>query len=238
MNEIKINNINGVLTVSSLQIAKDFEKRHDHVVRNIENIINMINRGVPKIGETPEKGLKSNISNYFIETTYQNFQNKQCYKCYDITRDGFSLLVMGFTGDKAFNWKIKYIEAFNIMERQLTNINANIEETVNNVLNRKIEEIVNIAVENAVSETVKVLAPYIQISETPEHTQNRISCHHRNFQNGKIASLPHGIRCQVDEMIISKKYSCQKIADFITANTGISLSYMTVNRYIKKYFKN
>ena len=128
MNQITINNSNGKLTVSSIQVAKDFGKRHDHVVRDIENLIIMINEGLPKIGETyrvaensadPLKRPKFKVSDYFIETTYQHPQNKQRYKCYDITRDGFSLLVMGFTGKKALNWKLRYIEAFNLMEQKL-----------------------------------------------------------------------------------------------------------------------
>lgn len=39
MNEIVINNSNGTLTVSSIQVAQDFEKRHDHITRDIENLI-------------------------------------------------------------------------------------------------------------------------------------------------------------------------------------------------------
>ncbi|WP_346962391.1 Rha family transcriptional regulator [Clostridium sp.] len=95
-----------ILTVTSREIAEDFEKRHDHLVRDIENLIGSI----PKIEDTP---------NYFIETQYQNEQNKQWYKEYLLTRDGFSLLVMGFTGAKALGWKLKYIRAFNEMEKEL-----------------------------------------------------------------------------------------------------------------------
>ena len=101
MNEIVINNNNGTLTVSSLQVAEDFGKRHDHIIRDIESII----KGLPKIGETPQKP--------FIEAEYQHSQNKQIYKYYEMTRDGFSLLIMGFTGSKALEWKYKYIQAFN-----------------------------------------------------------------------------------------------------------------------------
>lgn len=43
-------------------------------------------------------------------------------KCYLMTRDGFSLLVMGFTGQKALEWKLRYIEAFNEMENSLIKI--------------------------------------------------------------------------------------------------------------------
>lgn len=102
MNEITINNSNGELTVSSLQVANDFEKQHKHVIDAIENI----------------KAENSAVTKMFIESTYKAGTGKN-YKCYDITRDGFSLLVMGFMGKKALEWKLKYIEAFNLMEKHI-----------------------------------------------------------------------------------------------------------------------
>ena len=102
INTIEINNENGVLTVSSLQIAENFEKEHRNVVQSIENL-------------TAEN---SAVKNLFIESTYINERGRS-YKSYDITRDGFSLLVMGFTGKKALEWKLKYIEAFNLMEKKI-----------------------------------------------------------------------------------------------------------------------
>lgn len=55
----------------------------------------------------------------FYETTYTHPQNKQEYPMILMNRDGFSLVVMGFTGKKASEWKRKYIHAFNEMERRL-----------------------------------------------------------------------------------------------------------------------
>lgn len=110
MNEIMITNKNGRLTVSSLQVAKDFEKRHDKLISEIERMYGDLT-GYAQNGGDP----------FFIETVYQHPQNKRWYKCYELTRDGFSLLVMGFTGKKALEWKLKYIEAFNLMEQKLNN---------------------------------------------------------------------------------------------------------------------
>lgn len=90
---------------SSLQVAESFEKRHDHVLRDIEELLG----GLPNSGEAP----------MFFETTYQHPQNKQYYKMYYMNRDGFTLLAMGFTGKKAIQFKLKYIQAFNQMEQQL-----------------------------------------------------------------------------------------------------------------------
>lgn len=96
---------NGQVIVSSRQIAESFEKEHKHILRDVENI--------------KSAGGVQNWANLFIENQYQHEQNKQWYKEYLLTRDGFSILVMGFTGQKALEWKLKYIDAFNRMERML-----------------------------------------------------------------------------------------------------------------------
>ncbi|MDE6102339.1 MAG: Rha family transcriptional regulator, partial [Ruminococcus sp.] len=94
------------------------------------------------------------VKNFFIESTYKTKGNNKTYKCYDVTRDGFSLLVMGLTGKKALEWKIKYIEAFNSMERQLININSDIEKIVTKVLDERIE----IIIDKALDKKFKVFA--------------------------------------------------------------------------------
>lgn len=104
---INILNQEGQLVVTSRQVSDDFEKEHAKVTRDIENLI----EGIAKSGDTYKR--------LFIESQYQNEQNKQWYKEYLLTRDGFSLLVMGFTGSKALSWKLKYIEAFNKMEQAI-----------------------------------------------------------------------------------------------------------------------
>lgn len=105
MNElIKINNKDGVLTVSSRQVANDFEKEHKHILDSIDQLV---------------MGVAEKSADLFIPTVYSHEQNKQTYREYLLTRDGFSLLVMGFTGQKALQWKLKYIDAFNKMEQHI-----------------------------------------------------------------------------------------------------------------------
>ena len=94
----------GQIVVSSRNIAEHFEKRHADVLAGIENI----------------KTENSAVTPMFCETTYTAGTGK-AYKEYLMNRDGFSLLVMGFTGKKALEWKIKYIQAFNAMEEELRN---------------------------------------------------------------------------------------------------------------------
>lgn len=76
--------------MSSREIAERFEKRHDHVIRDIETLLG----GVPKIGETPSEAEKSRLNEMFYRTEYVNPQNRQVYPVYLMNRDGFSLLVI------------------------------------------------------------------------------------------------------------------------------------------------
>lgn len=59
------------------------------------------------------------VQNLFIDSEFTH--NGNTYKEYLLTRDGFAFVVMGFTGPEADVWKLKYIEAFNKMEKALTN---------------------------------------------------------------------------------------------------------------------
>lgn len=61
--------------------------------------------------------------NYFIESSYTDAKG-ETRKEYLLTRDGFSLLVMGFTGKKALQWKLKYIDAFNRMEEAVLQLSS------------------------------------------------------------------------------------------------------------------
>lgn len=102
MSEITITQHGEHLTVSSVQVAADFGKKHKNVIQTIDTL----------------KAENSAVTPMFIESTYQAGTGK-AYKCYNLTRDGFCLLVMGFTGKDALEWKLKYIEAFNLMEQKL-----------------------------------------------------------------------------------------------------------------------
>lgn len=116
-----------VLTVSTRQIAEDFEKSHREVIYAIEGRTSDTERACGS--ETKNKGIipmliqsgNPHVGNYFIQSDYVG-ENGRKYKEYLVTRDGFSLLAMGFTGEKALKWKLKYIDAFNAMESELKRI--------------------------------------------------------------------------------------------------------------------
>lgn len=80
------------------------------------------------------KAENSALLKMFYPSTYKVDGNRKSYPMYLMNRDGFSLLVMGFTGAKALEWKLKYIEAFNAMEKELNNIRVDVvrKETARN----------------------------------------------------------------------------------------------------------
>lgn len=88
---------------TSLILAEAFEKQHKHVIEAIEK----------KISTAENSAL---LKNMFVEDSYIASNGKQ-NKMYYLNRDGFTFIAMGFTGKKADEFKLKYIEAFNKMEQ-------------------------------------------------------------------------------------------------------------------------
>lgn len=103
MNALVIKNQSGNDITTSLIVAEVFGKRHDHVLRDIENLSCSESFRVANFGETP----------------YVHEQNGQTYRMYEMTKDGFSFLVMGYTGEKAGEFKEKFIIEFNKREDML-----------------------------------------------------------------------------------------------------------------------
>jgi Rha family phage regulatory protein len=102
--------VSGKAVASSVDVAVRFEKRHYNVLRTIE-------KHLQELSEVRVVALKIE-GNYFIKSTYTDAFNKK-RPMYHLTRDGFALLVMSFTGKVALAWKMRYIEAFNAMEAEL-----------------------------------------------------------------------------------------------------------------------
>jgi len=94
----------GKVMVTSKQIADHFGKVHRDVMRAIRD----------ELETAGDFGVRN-----FAQSSYLSLQNKTL-PCFEMTRDGFSLIAMGFIGVEAQQWKIRYIEAFNQMERMLS----------------------------------------------------------------------------------------------------------------------
>jgi len=108
--------IDGVAFCTSLQVADHFRKEHKHVLRDIEATIAQVLESSNK----PKSGLNGNDlfqkADYEITTGIGAKVKKPMYL---LTRDGFTLLVMGYTGTRAMRFKLAYMDAFNQMEQAL-----------------------------------------------------------------------------------------------------------------------
>ena len=106
---------------TSLQVASRFHKRHTHVLRAIETIITQPNFGLSD-GEKIKLVEQFNVLN-FERVEYTDSTGRKL-PMYEITHDGFALLVMGFAGPDALVWKIEFLDAFRAQERALAQLTA------------------------------------------------------------------------------------------------------------------
>lgn len=95
---------NGEFITTSFDIARHFDRAHKDVLRAVDRVLE---------GCGKEFGERN-----FTPSSYLSKQNKEL-RAYDVTRDGFSLVVMGFTGEAAIKWKVAYIDAFNALEAEV-----------------------------------------------------------------------------------------------------------------------
>lgn len=109
MNELlpMITERDGVPVTTSRAVAEQFGKTHAHLLRDIEKLKQDL--------EQTDEGKAFSQSNFGLSTGLDSRGKEQ--PIYTLTRDGFTLLAMGFTGAKAVQFKVAYINAFNRMER-------------------------------------------------------------------------------------------------------------------------
>lgn len=103
MKDLVFRGQNDQVITTSLLVAETFEKEHRNVLKSIRKLMSATNVAVAQM---------------FDETTYVNEQGKE-QPMFFMNRDGFTLLAMGFSGEKALKFKVDYINAFNKMEAEL-----------------------------------------------------------------------------------------------------------------------
>lgn len=119
--KVKFEVVNNEIFTNSLQIAEVFEKMHFNILRDIENL-------------TKDDFKNAN----FIKGEYSDNYNRK-KPLYNLTKDGFMLLVMGFTGAKAYKFKVAFINAFNEMQKELERLRER--ERVDKIANLEMVQI-------------------------------------------------------------------------------------------------
>ena len=94
-------------TLDSREVAEMVDMRHDHLIRNIDHYIDVMNQN-PKLG----------ADGFFIKQTYTAGTGKQ-YKRYDITKKGCEMVANKLTGEKGILFTAEYVERFNEMEKAI-----------------------------------------------------------------------------------------------------------------------
>lgn len=166
---------NGQVLTNSLTIANVFDKRHTDVMRSIKSL------------EIPEDLRQRNFAQTFKIVKMPNGAQRKD-PVFNLTKDGFVLLVMGFTGKKAMEFKIKYIEAFNAMERALS------ERNVPALDAKVIGEIVKKYFSKAVREELaNTRQKQPEISEEERFILDSLRAYaKRKYEDGMIAGLLEG----------------------------------------------
>ncbi len=97
---------NGTAKTTSLKVAEYFGKQHKNVIQSIETLLK-------------DQDVAARLN--FQPSEYQDSTGRTL-PAYDLDRDGFTLLAMGFTGKQALQFKLSYIDAFNKAEKALTSL--------------------------------------------------------------------------------------------------------------------
>lgn len=181
-----VTSYNGVLVADSLEVADRFGKAHKNVVRDIENLMDGIESNRLNFEPIAEK-------EYFIPDFYTDKRNRE-QKRYKLTRDGFSLLVMGFTGPAALHWKLLYIEAFNKMEQALRS-NVDIRQLVT--------QITTDVLRTVLPDIRQAVEPPPEIEDGRVHNSRRL-----DFLYGNDEALPNFLTVYDMQLYVRDRHVC------------------------------
>lgn len=191
MNEL-VEIMNNEVVTTSKQVADIFEKEHRNVMRDIRNLIQKDVQG---------------LEHMFLEDeTTDSYGRTQ--KQFLMNRDGFTILTMGFTGQKAVEFKIKYIKAFNQMEEELKNNGLNkfanlpLDEQMLMVMNSQKERMKQIESDvSSVSSRIRTLEDNTRI-DSDQSSSIQKAVRHKVYEVIAIRNW-----CKTDKEITGKLFS-------------------------------
>lgn len=198
MNDIVFQGSGGQPLTNSVLVAEKFGKKHCNVIRSIENLL----------------VANSKMSSLFVSTTYIDEQGKD-RPMYVMNRDGFTLLAMGFTGKKALQFKLDYIDAFNKMEQTIKQPQA-------------LPSSIDLSILKQLVEATQVM--------TAQINQMQADLNHQRKQ--QLLPIPQNLILPVSELRISprqcKYYTVKQMAKALESNPrtlNAFLEYMQVQEY-------
>lgn len=242
MNDIVFQGSEGRPLTNSVLVAEKFGKVHKNVIRVIQSLIQSAQNCADLTSE------KTAVRNMFVETTYLDSQGKE-QPMYIMNRDGFTLLAMGFTGKKALQFKLDYIEAFNKMEKVIKQPQALPSSVDMTVLKQLVEAIQVMATQInqmklELSKRPQPALPTIPTSPilaTPAHTsEQRISPRQCKYYTVKQIAKEYNIMPQEFNGFLSRnniqKWDLQKLRWVLYDDLqGYNLTYTVVYESVDEY---
>lgn len=192
----------------SLEVAEHFRKRHDNVIRIIDNHLKI-------------EGVKS----AFIASKYTDSKGEQ-RKRYYMNRDGFSLLVMGFTGKEAIAWKMKYIEAFNHMERLLVQKQTAVYQDT-----RAYQK----AIRRQETDAIKCLVDYAMAQGSSNAVRYYSSLSRLADRTAGIEDREEATIEQLNTLVLAEKIIARCIGDGITDQAGYREIYQSCRQRLERF---
>ncbi|WP_255439732.1 Rha family transcriptional regulator [Comamonas sp. Z3] len=181
--------VDGTPTTLSTDLARHFGKRHDDILRAIRNLL-------PQLAEEHLR----NFAEVSVEVEGGQGAKAE-YPAYRLTRDGFTLLAMGFTGKKALGFKLAYIDAFNRME-------AALHQPADT---QRMELAFSLAAE-AAAQVHRTVFNAVMQGDADEWQHSRYLLN-LNYDSQGRPTLPHAQPIATDQMVISFSSLPQRIAD-------------------------
>lgn len=181
--------VDGIPTTLSTDLARHFGKRHDDILRAIRNLL-------PQL----DTDLARNFAEMVIEVEIGSGATRKD-PAYRLTRDGFTLLAMGFTGKKALAFKLAYIDAFNRME-------AGLHQPADT---QRMELAFSLAAEAAAQVHRTVFNAVMQ--GDPDEWQHSRYLLNLNYDSQGRPTLPYAKPIATDQMVVSFNSLPQRIAD-------------------------
>lgn len=195
---IKVFNVNNCVMVSSINVADKFGKDHKEVMKKIRSLVKL----------SPEF-CKGNLS----LTKYKTSQNKE-HDCYNMTRDGFSFLAMNISGKNANEWRIKYIGAFNAMEKKILESQSGSEWSQ---ARRQIK-----GVRRSITDTIKDFVEYAtnQGSKSASHYYSNITkMEYKALELTQAYKKAKGEKCNFRDALDLMDISFLSAAEWVARNT-------------------
>jgi Rha family phage regulatory protein len=217
---ISLTVIDGTPTTTSNEVAQHFGKEHAKVLRSIELLI--------ESNHATSGGVEFNARNFCaVEYTDTKGERRPAYR---LTRDGFTLLAMGFTGKKALTFKLAYIDAFNRMEAALQKTAPPQADTLSPAQKQHLHELVDLIAEAGKQSHAETWSRF--------HRKFKVNSYHALPAEQYMAACNY-LRGKIDDndmsALVAKHFQHRRFVAHFNESGGLSMQAIPFDAAILSY---